>query len=49
MHFKQETIVHKVKEIADGNVDAVKVFWWINADNEKAYQLDLWKVNNWRD
>lgn len=37
-YFKQATIVHKAQEIANGNVDAARVCWWVNADNEKATQ-----------
>ena len=38
MYFKQATIVHKAQEIAEGNVDAARVSWWVNADNYKATQ-----------
>lgn len=38
MYFKQAAIVHKAQEIADGNVDAARVSWWVNADNEKSTQ-----------
>lgn len=38
MYFKQSAIVHKAQEIADGNVDAARVSWWVNADNEKSTQ-----------
>ena len=41
MYFKQADIVHMAQEIAEKNVDAARVSWWVNADNEKATQKYL--------
>lgn len=38
MYFKQAVIVHKAQEIAEKNVDAARVSWWVNADNKKSTQ-----------
>ena len=38
MYFKQADIVHRAQEIAEKNVDAARVSWWVNADNENATQ-----------
>lgn len=38
MYFKQSEIVKKAQMIASGKVDAARVSWWVNGDNEKSTQ-----------
>lgn len=38
MYFKQSDILHRAQSLVSSTVDAARISWWINADNEKSTQ-----------
>ena len=48
MYFKQADIVHRAQTLVKGTVDAARVSWWVNADNEKATQNYLRGISQGR-